>query len=279
MNRDKMIALTNKLAFILITLLVYLVFIFICITVVGFKVFRENITQTFFAIILAILALLSGMVILNIMFNLAKIAEGNSGGSKQSASAKSGGKSRIRVILFWLSFPLLFGLLYLGDYRTVLVKRDLLLKSAQAIILENVVSVNSLGNYNYSWEYYQHAGAALALLKNQDENLDSIQLILQDHILGKRVFLKFSCLSRNVLPEKTEQIYSCSTEERGYLRRVFDGQNSDYRFSSHDGHYELYYPVKTPKKVVVFYFTDDQRHGKFESEKTDPYIPPKKDSD
>jgi hypothetical protein len=265
MNRDKTVALTNKLAFILITLLVYWFFIFICITVFGFKIFRENITQTFFTSILAILALLSGAVVLNIMLNLTKMADVLSGLSEQSTAAKSG-RPWIRLILFWLSFPLIFGLLYLGDYRTSLVKRDLLLKSARAIIRENVRSVKSLGNYQYDLAYFQQAEAALELFKNQDENLNSIQLIHEDNILGKQVFLQFSSLySRNILPEKTGQIHSCSREEREYLRNVFDGRNFKYRFSSHDGHYELYYPVKTPKRVMVFYFTDYQRYGKFGS--------------
>jgi hypothetical protein len=265
MNRDKTIALTNKLAFILITLLVYWVFIFISITVFGFKVFRENITQTFFTSILAILALLGGAVVLNIMLNLTKMADVLSGLSEQVATAKPG-RPLIRVILFWLSFPLLFGLLYLGDYRTSLVKRDLLLKSAQAIISENVRSVNGLGYYQYDLAYFKQAESALELFKNQDENLNSIQLIHEDSILGKQVFLQFSRLeSHDALPEKTGQIHACSREEREYLRSVFNGRNSQYRFSSRDGHYELYYPVKTPKRVMVFYFTDYQRYGKFGS--------------
>jgi hypothetical protein len=265
LKRDKTIALTNKLAFILITLLVYWVFIFICITVFGFKIFRENITQTFFSSILAILALLGGAVVLNIMLNLTKMADVLSGLSEQTKTAKPA-RPWVRYILFGLSFPLIFGLLYLGDYRTSLVKRDLLLKSAQAIIRENVRSVNSLGDYRYDLAYFQQAEAALELFRNQDENLNSIQLIHEDNILGKRVFLQFSNLySHDTLPEKIKQIFSCSREEREYLRSVFDGRNFNYRFSSHDGHYELYYPVKTPKRVIIFYFTDYQRYGKLGS--------------
>jgi hypothetical protein len=265
LKRDKTIALTNKLAFILITLLVYWVFIFICITVFGFKIFRENITETFFSSILAILALLSGAVVLNIMLNLTKMADVLAGLSEQTAATKPAG-SWVRYMLFGLSFPLIFGLLYLGDYRTSLAKRDVLLKSAQAIIRENVRSVDSLGDYQYDLAYFQQVEAALELFKNQDENLNSIQLIHEDNIPGKRVFLQFSGLySHDALPEKTKQIYACSREEREYLRSVFNGRNSKYRFSSHDGHYELYYPVQTPKGVIIFYFTDYQRYGKLGS--------------
>jgi hypothetical protein len=146
------------------------------------------------------------------------------------------------------------------------VKRDLLLKSARAIIRENVRSVESLGDYHYDLAYLQKADATLELFKNQDENFEAIQLIQADNILGKRVFLQFSRLySHDILPEKSGQIYSCSKEEREYLRTIFAGKTSKYRFSSHDGHYELYYPVKINKRPMVFYFTDYQRYGKLGS--------------
>jgi hypothetical protein len=265
MDRDKTIALTNKLAFILINLLIYWIFIFICITVFGLKVFRENITQTFFTSILAILALLSGAVVLNIMLNLTKMAEVFAGLSEQAAAVKPG-RNWVRVLLFCLSFPLIFGLLYLGDYRTSQMRRDLLLKSARAMIRENVQSVASLGDYHYDLAYLQKAGATLELYKNQDENFESVQLIQADNILEKQVFLHFDRVyPEDKLPEKIGQIYSCSQEERKYLRAVFAGKTSKYRFSSDDGHYELYYPVKTKKGFIVFYFADYQRYGKLGS--------------
>jgi hypothetical protein len=264
MNREKIITMTNKLAFLLITLLVYWVFIFICITVFGFKVFRENITQTFFTSILAILALLGGAVVLNIMLNLTKMAEVLAGLSEQATVAPR--KFGMRLFLFCLSFPLIFGLLFWGDFRTTTMKRDLLLKSARAIVLENIRSVESLGDYHYDLAYLQKAGTTLELFKNQDENFEALQLIQADNILEKQVFLQFNRWHpQDNFPEKTGQIFACSQEEREYLRAVFAGKTTKYRFSSHDGHYELYYPVKTKKGLLVFYFTDHQRYGKFGS--------------
>jgi len=71
--RDKIIALTNRVALVAMILLLYWVFIFISITVFDFKVFKENITETFYLSVIGILALLAGAVIVNVMFNLTKI--------------------------------------------------------------------------------------------------------------------------------------------------------------------------------------------------------------
>lgn len=136
MNRDKVIALTNKLSFFLIILLLYWVFIFTIITVFDFKVFRENLTQTFFTSIFAIISLLSGVVILNVMLNLTKISEALSEKEKEVLTPQPG-KFSLRLTLFILSFPIIFGLFYLGDLRTSHVKRDLLLNSARTIVREN----------------------------------------------------------------------------------------------------------------------------------------------
>jgi hypothetical protein len=170
------------------------------------------------------------------------------------------------IILFWVSFPFIFGLLYLGDFRTSLVKRDLLIRSAQAIMRENAGFVESLGDYQYNLAYLQKVETTLELFKKQDENFESIGLIREDNIRGKRVFLQLSRLyANNMLPEKASQIYACSKEEREYLRAIFNRRTTKYRFSSDDGHYELYYPVKTKKGIMVFYFNDFQRYGKFGS--------------
>ena len=58
-----------------ILLLIYWVFVVIAVQVFGFKIFRENISQTFAMSILGIFALMVGSLIINVMFNLTRIAE------------------------------------------------------------------------------------------------------------------------------------------------------------------------------------------------------------
>jgi hypothetical protein len=75
MNNKALVRLSNIIGIISILLLVYWVFVFISIQVFGFKVFRENLTETFYLSVLGILALMFGALIINVMFNLTRIAE------------------------------------------------------------------------------------------------------------------------------------------------------------------------------------------------------------
>lgn len=266
MYRDKLIAVTNKLSCILVIILLYWVFIFISINVFGFKVFRENLTEFFFASIMAILALLTGAVIINIMLNLTKIAQ-SLAGEKETTDKPKSGKVMVYTLLFVLSFPLIFGLLYLGDLRTSHLKREYLLRSAQTIITENKELIEKLGEYRYDLPYIQLAESSLSFLEKQDRNFRSLSLIVEDTVQGKNTFLimKSSRYNWEKLPEKVSLIHTCSMEEREYLQTVFNGENDDYRFSSYDGRYELYYPVKTKNRVIVLYFYDYQLYGKIGS--------------
>ena len=49
-----------------------------------------------------------------------------------------------------------------------------------------------------------------------------------------------------------------------YLAEVFAGNITD-RFSSSNGHYELFYPVKIEGKIIVLYLSERQRYGKIGS--------------
>jgi hypothetical protein len=60
MNNKALVRLSNIIGIISILLLVYWVFVFISIQVFGFKVFRENLTETFYLSVLGILALMFG---------------------------------------------------------------------------------------------------------------------------------------------------------------------------------------------------------------------------
>ncbi len=263
MNRDKIIVLTNKLSFILIVLLLYWVFIFTIVTVFDFKIFRENLTQTFFTSIFAILALLGGVVILNVMLNLTKISEALSEKGKEASSPKPR-KFNLRLGLFILSFPIIFGLFYLGDLRTSHIKQDLLLNSARAIVKENPESIERLGAYHYDLAYLNEVAQLLTMFEKQDENFENVILIVDDTIQGKQIFLGLKRIG-DQLPEKIDKIFPCSQAEREYLRQVFNSRTTEYRFSSSDGRYELYFPVKTKKRTIILYFSDYQRYGKFGS--------------
>ena len=75
MNKRTWVRTSNVIGIIAIVALIYWVFTFIAIQVFGLRVFKENLTEIFSMSILGILALMSGALMLNIMFNLTRIAE------------------------------------------------------------------------------------------------------------------------------------------------------------------------------------------------------------
>ncbi|MBE9467791.1 MAG: hypothetical protein IMY72_05635 [Bacteroidetes bacterium] len=82
--------------------------------VFGLKVFRENITETFYLSILGILALMFGALIINIMFNLTRIAQKHNNDNELLKNKKS----KVVIIIIIVSFPFILGLLFGGDYLT-----------------------------------------------------------------------------------------------------------------------------------------------------------------
>lgn len=260
MNPDKMIKWTNRIALLSITLLIYWVFIYISITVFDFKVFRENITETFYLSVLAILALMFGAIVVNVMFNLTKIASSVGKQNQTVEGAKKAGKS---MLVFLVSFPLIFGLLYLGDKRSTQKKENRITASAQALVKENKMIMSQFAEYEFDDSWRRSAGYNIRLLKKIDESFPNVLLIVADEIQGKSVFLAFSDYYKDD-KEKADFIYSCSPEERAYLSDVFNG-NLTKRFSSSDKRYELYYPVKIGEKIMVLYLSERQRYGKIGS--------------
>ncbi len=266
MDAMKVVKLTNKVAFFSVGLLAYWVFIFVSITVFDFKVFKENITQAFYLSILGVFALLGGAIILNIMLNMTRIAEclENGTGRVQSPS---------RVTRNWkiaaaTSFPVIFGLLYVGDLSSSMKKKEVLLEAATYMATEHRETIDALSDYSFSAAYLQLAASSLKVLAKVEERFPTVTVIARDTIDNKPVFLSFSRWGRSdddKEPKKEDYIYSASKAEREYLKGVFEAGMSSVRFSAHDGRYELYFPVKTSRGVIVLYLSDRQRYGKIGS--------------
>ncbi|OGP54456.1 MAG: hypothetical protein A2Y65_09755 [Deltaproteobacteria bacterium RBG_13_52_11] len=266
MNKEKIITLTNRLSMVAIILLMYWVFIFVSISVFGFKVFKENITESFYLSIVGILALLAGAVIVNIMFNMTIISESLSK-KKGNTVKKTKKKKSMFPVLFISSFPVIFLFLYLGDVRTSAMKEKFLVNSAQYMISNNQQVITELGEYHFDFKYVKIAGTSFKMLSKEDESFPSVSLIIQDTIGEKEVFLRFTDYhydDKKTL-NKADYIYPCSKDEREYLRDVFNKGESVHRFSASDGFYELYFPVKTNNRLILLYFTDRKTYGKLGS--------------
>jgi len=265
MNNKGLVRLSNVIGITSIILLVYWVFIFISITVFGLKVFRENLTETFYLSVVGILALMFGALIINVMFNLTRIAEKHN----QDDLNKSKSVSKKLGLLFGLSFPLIFVLLYGGDYLTSRKKEKMLIASAKSIIENNIDKANKLVNYSFDKKWLVQTTDILDLYSKTDKNFPYISVIVSDSIDHSKVFLGireyYEGVNDTVLPVKQDFIKQTTKEEREYLKNVFTKNSQEIRFSASDGQYELFYPYFKNGKKIVLYFSDYQRYGKIGS--------------
>lgn len=265
MNNKSLVRLSNIIGIVSIILLVYWVFVFISITVFGLKVFRENITETFYLSVVGILALMFGSLIINVMFNLTRIAEKHN----QDDLNVSKRTSKKLGLLFALSFPLVFGLLFGGDYLTSKKKEKMLISSAKEIIESNKEKSNKLLNYTFNESWIIETDDILDLYSKTDKHFPYVSVIITDSIDKSQVFLGFrdyyGKLNDTIQPIKKDFILKTTKVEREYLDKVFFKNLDEVRFSASDGRYEFFYPYIKDGKRIVLYFSDYQRYGKIGS--------------
>ncbi len=265
MSNKSLVKLSNTIGLIAIILLVYWVFTFISISVFGLKVFRENITQTFYLSIMGILALMFGALITNIMFNLTRIAEKHNHDNLHPSRQLS----QKTALLFGLSFPLLFGLLLGGDYLTSQKKEKMLISSARSIIEENPAQAKKLVNYTFDEKWIMETVDILDLFSKTDKHFPYVSVIVSDTLDRSQVFLGFRDYHKNrgdsLQPVKKAFIQPTTREEREYLKKVLLESQDEVRFNARNGQYELFYPCSGNGKKVVLYFSEYQQYGKFGS--------------
>lgn len=264
MTPKQLVKLSNIIGITAIILLVYWVFTFITIEVFGLKVFRENMTETFYLSVLGILALMAGSLIINVMFNLTRIAENK---NKEDENTKS--NKRTYLILLAI-FPIIGIILFGGDYLTSSKKEKMLIKSAKSILEKNEINSVKLVNYEFTEKYINQTSNILEIYSETDKNFPSVNLLVKDSINGSPVYLGFNQsnyekVKDTILPNKREYLYQTTQVEREYLDNIFSGKSDELRYSNHDGEYELFYPYKKGKKVIVLYFSERQRYGKLGS--------------
>ena len=269
MNPKQLVRLSNFIGLTSIILLIYWVTAFVTIEVFGLKVFRENLTESFFLSIFGILALMAGALMINIMFNLTRIANRNS--EILDVKPKSSkGLDRKYSLLFILTIPLILALLFGGDYLTSKKKEKLLVNSAKSILTSQRSEMNNLINYQFTEEWIMDTEEALKILSLTDQSLPHVSIIVEDSIKDLSVYLSFrkyynGNLNDTIQPDKKSFILSTTKDERSYLNNVFNNGKADYRYSSHDGKYELFYPYFEKGNQIVLYFTEYQRYGKIGS--------------
>lgn len=261
MTSKQLVKVSNIIGIISIILLVYWVFTFVTIEVFGLKVFKQNMTETFYLSVMGILALMAGALIVNIMFNLTRIANKS---DSENVQKKSNTKLFFTLILL---FPIIAGLLFLGDYITVQKKEKLLIKSAKSIIENNNVKSEKLLNYTFSKKYIKETKDILEIYQNTDKYFPTVSVIVSDTIEKSKVYLTFndyydSEINDTIKLYKKDYMLRTTQQERDYLEKVFSGQTKEIRYTSNNGNYEMFYPYTKNNKTVVLFFSDYHKYGK-----------------
>lgn len=266
MNSKSLVKLSNAIGIISIVMLIYWVFVFISITVFRLKVFRENMTETFYLSIFGILALMFGALIINVMFNLTRIAERHN--QDNVVSPKNTAKKL--WLIFGLSFPLILVFLFGGDYLTSKKKERMLVASAKSIIENNMKKADKLLNYSFNKTWIMETSDILDTYSKTDTHFPHVSVIVADNMDNAQIFLGFGTYywdrTDTKDPVKKNFIRETTKSERDYLNKVFSDENFDeIRFSARHGKYELFYPYVKDGKKIVLYFSDHQRYGKIGS--------------
>jgi hypothetical protein len=264
MNNKLLVRLSNWIGIISIVLLVYWVFIFILIEVFGLKVFRENMTETFYFSIVGILALMFGALMINIMFNLTRIAEKHNQDIRKTKEA-----SKTILYVFPLTFPIIAALLFAGDYLTTKKKENMLVASAKSIVESDTEKTAKLTNYSFDKKWIIETRDILSLYSKTDRHFPYVSVIVSDSIDLSNVFLGFrdyhGKINDTIQPTKANFILQTTKVERDYLDKVFFQNFEEVRFSASNGRYELFYPYTENGKKIILYFSDYQRYGKIGS--------------
>ncbi|TRX15873.1 hypothetical protein FNW25_17185 [Flavobacterium franklandianum] len=178
MTPRQLVKLSNIIGITAIVLLVYWVFTFITIQVFGLKVFRENMTETFYLSVLGILALMVGSLIINVMFNLTRIAENKNNDDNNGKSNK-----KMYVILLAI-FPIIGMILFGGDFLTSSKKEKMLISSAKSILEKNEKNTAKLVNYEFTEKYLNETSTILEIYSETDKNFPSVNLLVKDSSAG-----------------------------------------------------------------------------------------------
>lgn len=275
MNHDFWIRVTNRTALITAFALVYWVFIFIVVTVLDLRIFRERMTESFALSIFGLITIMTGALTLNIMANLSKIS--HSLATREGvASVVSSPRWRRTALLIGLSFAVLGGLMIGGDRLTTLKRERQLLAAAERLVEDNRSQLAVLAPYRFDADYLRQTAEMLRVLTRIDRNFPAVQLVVSDEIGDKPVLLAFNEYSlpdtaKDVAtpsPQRSSYIYGSDSTERDYLNGwLREGTDTppQPRFEARNGTYVLHYPFAVEGERFVLIFSDRQSYGKFGS--------------
>jgi hypothetical protein len=250
MNSKKMVRLSNIIAFVAVLALIYWVTIFVTTQVFGLKIFKETITEAFNFSIIGILILLLGALIINIMFNLSRIADkiNNDNEIIQKTNRKG-------IIVFIVSLPIVICALFVGSYLSNKKIANELKKSADKIINSYESEINKISNYAFDKEWINNTINLLSFMVRIDPNFNDVAIILEDEVNGNTFYLTFYD-GREIIREealnKVNFIGNFDLKEREYIEKVFEEDCNQKYFISNNGSYHLFIPYENDDNNMLF---------------------------
>lgn len=265
MNSKKLVTLSNYIGIIAILALIYWVFIFTSITVLDLKVLRARMTETFLLSIFGILALMAGALMVNIMFNLTRIAEKHNTDTQQTTKS-----SKKWIWLLVLSFPIILSLLLTGHHLSINKRKEILINAAESVINNHPQYTQQLANYSFDENWIKSTKKILQTLSKTNTQLPNMIVITKDQLDGQTTYLEFTSYNfheskEQQEPEKINFLLSTTQQQREYLDKVFNGQTKDVLYERKHSNYKLFYPYQHNGKTVIFLFTDYYSYGKIGS--------------
>jgi nitrogen fixation/metabolism regulation signal transduction histidine kinase len=263
MNSKKMVKLSNTIGFISVLALIYWIIIFITLQVFELKVFKENTTSTFYFSIMGILALMFGALMINIMFNLSRIAERDKNEDVPANRNKKG------IIAFLASIPLIICFLFLGNFISAKSMENNLKKSADEIINTYYSEIKAISDYSFTKEWINNTAKMIRIMQRIDQNFDNVSLILSDEINGNKMYLTFSgtdvSMDDKYTIDKVNYINKSTLKEREYLEKVLTKDYNEKYFVSENRYYSLFVPWEEDGKKIIFLFTNRRHYGTLSS--------------
>jgi len=256
MNNKLLVKISNIIGIVSIILLVYWVFAFISVAAFELEAFKDYSVDIFLLILLAIFTLMLGSLLINIMLNLTRIAEKHNNDAVTASKKISKGL----IIAFIMSFPLIFGLLYGGDYLKSKKQENQIIASAQSLVKTYSEKIDKIVDYSFSEEWIQNVANTLYILSETENDLSNMQVIVPDVIDDMPVFLDFgryfrSTCSDTVSPIKKDYMRKTTKSERDYLNDVFFHKKEGIKYNKEKYSHEFYCPYFKNGKIIVLYFS------------------------
>ncbi|MDR1341117.1 MAG: hypothetical protein LBK58_13840 [Prevotellaceae bacterium] len=253
-----MAKLSNIVGLVGIFALIYWIVIKMTTDVYRLKIFQEKTSDLFGWSIAGILAMMFGALMINIMFNLSRIADklDNEEQIKVQVSKKW-------IFAFLISLPLVVGGLFLGNNVSIKKFEDKVLTISESTVhyyssnLDDIIL-----SYAFNTEWVNKTDNLITILEHYDTLSLRVSIIFEDEIDEIPVYLIFNRKNGdNGIKCKKDYLLMCSSTTREYIDKVFKENYSQPYFGVEEerrsrSEYGLYIPYeKNGKKAILLFFT------------------------